>query len=442
MSFITSHVAPTRKPRLMSVLDIGSSKIVCLIARLRPKLDQAEESQDLYARSHHVEVLGFGMRQARGIKAGCVVDLAAAEQAIRLAVDGAEKQAGLVVDSVIVNMSAGRPESHLLKAHISLADEAISGRDIRRVLACASQQAFELDRPIIHSLPVSYRLDGEGGIEDPTDMFGSSLGVDIHVASVESTALRNLEHCVNRAHLSVESLVLTPLASALAVMVGDEAQLGAACIDMGADTTTIALFLAGKFVHARVIPVGAHHITRDIARGLSIAVEEAERLKVIHGSAHMEETDERHLISLPPRDISLQEETSPVLPAQYPRALLSKIIRARCDEIIELAQNELARCGFGQTAGNKVILTGGGAQMTGLIEVARRVFGPRTRLGRPLGISGLPDVARGSAFSSAVGLLIYPQMNGFDHLKMQPVLSMETKGRGLKRVGQWLRASF
>jgi len=437
MTFMTANAKNLRKSHCVSVLDIGSSKIVCLIARLRP----GDGASTLPGRSHHVELLGFGIHQSYGIKAGNVVDVGAAEQAIRLAVDAAEKQAGLIVESVLVSLSAGRPESCRLRAQIPLSLEAVTHRDLRRVLAAASQRAFELDRPIIHSLPVSYYLDGEDGIDDPVGLFGTTLGVDLHVATVGPGTLRNIEHCINRAHLTVENFVLTPVASALAVMVGDEAQLGATCIDIGAGTTTIAAFRDGKFVYGGFIPIGAHHVTLDIARGLSIVVDEAERLKVMYGAPWHEGDEDGLLISMPPRDEG-EAVRSRALPAQYPRTLLSRIIRARLDEIFELAKAQIARSGLMQDVGGKIILTGGGAQMTGLAELARLSFGPRVRLGRPLGVSGLPDMARGSAFSSAVGLLIYPQLTGFNLLKGQPTLLPEAKAGSFSRVGRWLRESF
>lgn len=429
----TQNNSSARKTRLLTVLDVGSSKVVCIIARLRP----LEDAHYLHGRTHRIEVLGFGIQRSRGVKSGVVVDLTAAEQSIRLAVDAAERMAGLVVDSVIVNFSAGRIRSDSVHADVNVGGSEVSARDVRRVLSEGSKAAFNLDRHIVHSLPISYSLDGENGIADPRGMIGTSLGVDMHVVTAESAAMRNLEHCINRAHLSVEAMVVTPFASGLSVMVGDEARLGAACIDIGGGTTTISVFVDDKFVHTDTIPVGGNHVTLDIARGFTIPVEEAERLKVMHGSALSVSTDDRFLISVPPMD------DQNALPAQYPRALLSRIIRARVDEILELARDRLARSGFGYVVGKRLILTGGGAQLTGFSEVARHMLSPQLRIGRPLGVSGLPDMARGAAFSAIVGLMIYPQMSGFEDCKVQPVSSRQPSGEGrFLRVGRWLRESF
>jgi len=391
-----------RKPKLLSVLDIGSSKIVCLIARLRPLGGTLVRRDALPSRNHGIEVLGFGMQKSRGIKAGQVVDMQAVEQSIRLAVDAAERMCGLVVDSILVNFSSRQQKSHHIEAQVPI-DGKVSRRDVRRVLARASTTAFNLDRSILHALPVSFRLDGDGKIEDPLDMAGELLKLDMHVVSVDGAAVRNLEQSINRAHLGVEAIVATSLASSLAVFVGDEAKLGACCIDIGADTTNLSIFDEGKFVHGETLALGGHHITLDIARLLSLSVEEAERLKVLHGSA----------LDIGDDDRVVQSSTG-----RHSPVLLSRIIRARVEEIFEILQGRIERCGLMSGAIRRFVLTGGGAGLTGIGQVAGRLLAAPVRTGRPLGLSGLPEVARGSAFSVAAGLLIYPQFYGFDGLKM------------------------
>jgi len=426
--------AASRKTRLLTVLDIGSCKIACVIARLRP----LERTQHLPGRTHHMEVLGFGIQQSRGVKSGAIIDIAAAEQAIRLAVDAAERMAGLVVDSVIVNVSCRGMKSEHIAAEVALGDTAVTMHDIRHVLSEGSQVVFHRDRPILHSLPVSFSLDGEQDIADPRDMIASRLGVDMHVVTADTAPLRNLEHCINRAHLSVERMVVTPLASGLSILVGDEAQLGAACIDFGGGTTTISIFSKGKFIFADTLSLGGNHITLDIAKGLSISIEDAERLKVMHGSALSSGADDRHMITLASLH-GLRDSG-----AQYPRGVLSRIIRARVEEMLELVRDRLGRSGFGPAVGKRLILTGGGVQLTGLPEVARHILSSRLRIGRPLGISGLPDMARGAAFSTMVGLLIYPQSAGFDDQKLHsaPAEGLMGTGARFRRMGRWLRESF
>ncbi|WP_078688375.1 MULTISPECIES: cell division protein FtsA [unclassified Bartonella] len=431
MMFLKSHHGRGRKTRFLTVLDVGSSKVVCLIACLRP----LKYPQHLHGRTHFMEVLGFGVQRSCGIKSGVVMDMLAAEQSIRLAVNAAEKMAGLVVDSVIVNFSSNRLKSTFVNGTVHLGGREVTARNMRMALANVSRKAFEAERHIMHSVPISYILDGDKGISDPVGMMGELFGVDVHVVTAETASLRNLEACINRAHLSVEAMVATPFASGLAVLINDEARLGAACIDFGAGTTTFSIFSEGKFVHADTLSIGGHHITLDVARGLSMSIEEAERLKVMYGSTLSESTDAHHMINV----AEIGNERT-----QYPCAVLSRIIRARVEEILEMLRDCLSCSGFGHIVGKRVILTGGASQLIGLPEMARNILGRNVRIGRPLGVSGLPASAKGAAFSSAVGLLIYPQLAGFEEKTIHTTVRQLSTGTGgyFQRVGQWLRESF
>ncbi|UNE53676.1 cell division protein FtsA [Bartonella machadoae] len=433
MTLLGSKHMGGRKTRFLTVLDVGSSKIVCLIACLRP----LKHTHYLHGRTHSMEILGFGVQRSRGIKSGVVMDMFAAEQSIRLAVDAAEKMAGLVVDSVIVNFSSSRLQSAFINGMVRLNGREVTQRDVRVAFSDVSRKAFDAERHVMHSVPVSYVLDGDKGISDPIGMAGELFGVDVHVVSAETASLRNLETCINRAHLSVEAMVATPFASGLAVLMNDEAHLGAACIDFGGGTTTFSVFFEGKFVHADALAIGGNHVTLDVARGFSMSLAEAERLKVVYGSALLTSSDERHMINVAEIGNG-QRET------QYPRAVLGRIIRARIEEILEMVRDCLNRSGFGHIIGKRVILTGGASQLTGLPEMARSILGRNVRIGRPLGISRLPSLAKGAAFTSAVGLLIYPQLVGFEEKTMQgAVKHLSTGTRGyFQRVGQWLRESF
>ena len=424
-----------RKVRLLTVLDVGSSKVSCVIARLTPR----DESAMLPGRTHRMEVLGIGHQKSYGVKSGVIIDLDAAEQSIRLAVDAAERMAGLTVDSLIVNISAGRLKSEILSASINLGGHEVDRSDVRRVLVAGAKQALAAERNLVHSLPIGYTLDGERGIRDPMGMLGDSLGVDMHVLTADSAPLRNLELCINRCHLSVEAMVATPYASGLAALVDDEAEMGVACIDMGGGTTTISVFSEGKFIHADAIAIGGNHVTMDVARGFSTRMEDAERLKVMYGSALPSAADERDLISVPP--IGDDERD---MPNQYPRSVLTRIIRARVEETLELVRDRLNQSGFGTIVGKRVVLTGGASQLPGMPEAARRILARNARIGRPLGISGLPDAAKGAAFSATVGLLIYPQVAGVEERSIKAAGLGRLTGTGgrIQRVGQWLRESF
>jgi cell division protein FtsA len=424
-----------RKVRLLTVLDVGSSKVSCVIARLRPH----EGGALLPGRTHRMEVLGIGHQRSRGVKSGVIIDLDAAEQSIRLAVDAAERMAGLTVDSLIVNISAGRLKSESFTASVNLGGHEVEQTDIRRVLAAGAKQALAAERHLVHSLPIGYTLDGERGVRDPQGMLGDSLGVDMHVLTADAAPLRNLELCINRCHLSVEAIVATPYASGLSALVGDEAEMGAACIDMGGGTTTISVFSEGKFIHADAVAIGGNHVTMDVARGFSTRMEDAERLKVMYGSALSSAADDRDLISVSP--IGDDERD---VPNQYPRSVPTRIIRARVEETLELVRDRLNQSGLGHIVGKRVVLTGGASQLPGMPEAARRILARNVRIGRPLGIAGLPEAAKGAAFAATVGLLIYPQVAGIEERSVKAASSGLMTGTGgrIQRVSQWLRESF
>jgi cell division protein FtsA len=311
-----------RRPTIISVLDIGSTKIACLIARSRPR-----DGEALRQRTHSVEVLGFGSTRSRGIKSGVVVDMEEAERAIRLAVDAAERMAEVTITSLIVNVTGGRLRSETFSASVDLAGEMVVQSDIQRVLASGGAHSVSEGRVVVHSLPIGYALDGHRGVADPSGMVGSRLGVDMHTVTADEALLCNLELAVNRCHLEVETVVATPYAAGLAALVDDEAELGVACVDLGGGTTSLSIFHDGQFVHAEAIAVGGHHVTLDIARGLSTRLADAERIKTRHGSALPSISDDKDILTIPPvcddeRDI----------PNSVPRAALTRIIRPRIEE--------------------------------------------------------------------------------------------------------------
>ena len=423
-----------RRSAIVSVLDIGSSKIACLVGRLTP----AAPGEALRGRTHSIRVIGFGHQRSRGVRAGVIANLDAAEEAIRVAVDAAERQAGVTVESLIVNVSAGRLASERTSAWMALPGGPIGEADIGAVLAVGRRHSVAAGRAPVHAQPTTFSLDGAGGISDPTGMVGQRLGVDMHVVTADAPPLRNLELAVNRCHLSVEAMVASPYASSLAVLTDDEPELGCAVIDLGAGTTTIAVFDRGRFVHVDALAVGGQHITTDIARGLSIRIEDAERLKTMHGSALPGLSDDREVLTIKP--VGEDDEHAGV--HHIARAQLTRIIRPRVEEILELVRDRLNASGFAAMFGRRLVLTGGASQLTGLVESARRTLARDVRLGRPLGVSGLPEAARGPAFAAAVGLMIYPQVAGMEMIDdREPEFAMTGTGY-FARVGEWFRRSF
>jgi len=257
--------------------------------------------------------------------------------------------------------------------------------------------------------------------------------------AADIAAARNLMLAIERCHLSVEGMVASPYVAGLSVLADDEADLGAALIDMGAGTTTMAVFSGGRFIHADGFAVGGHHVTMDLARGLSTTLYDAERIKTLYGSVLAGGLDERDMITVPAVGMDDQEP-----PQIVSRATLTRIIKPRVEEILEMVRDRLKASSFAAEARGRIIVTGGASQITGLPELASNILGRPVRIGRPLGIAGLPEAANGAAFAVATGLLVYPQAAHLEYFETRSkrFLRSGTGGGYLARVGQWLRESF
>ena len=441
MTLVNHGLTPRLKPlsarrsATLSVLDIGTSKVVCLVAQLHP----IEQFETLRGRTHLARIIGIGHQRSQGVKGGAIVDLEAAETAIRQAVHAAERMAKVEIQSVIVNITGGRLLSQHFEAQIPVRNGPVSAGDLHRVLENASNHSLRPGRAVLHALPTGFSLDAQPHIVDPTGMIGDKLGVDLHVLTAEAAAARNLMLAVERCHLGVEAVIATPYASGLSALVDDEAEMGCAVVDMGGGTTSVGVFAAGHLVHADAVAVGGHHVTMDIARGLTTRVAAAERLKTLYGSCITSASDDRDIIAVPQVD-----EDERDVPNHLPKSHLTRIIRPRVEEIVELVRDRLKGAGFAAQAGRRVVLTGGASQLVGLPEVARRILQGQVRIGRPLGIKGLPEAAKGPAFSAAVGLLVSPQVAHAEHFEPRSGGAFAGTGTDgyLSRVGRWIRESF
>ena len=422
------------RPSVQAVLDVGSSKICCMVGKLTPH----EERGLLAKRSHSIDIIGFGLQRSRGIKSGVVVDMDEAEEAIRLAVDAAERSSGMTIDSLTVSVSAGRIASETFQSQIDIDGREVRHDDIRSVLAAGRHHVMEDGRSTLHAMPIGFSLDAEANVVDPVGMVGNKLGVDMHVVSADAAPLRNLELCINRSHLSVDRFVAAPYASGLSSLVADEIEMGTACIDIGGGTTTLAIFLHGKLVFADAIAVGGNHVTMDLARCFSIRLKDAERIKVLHGTTFPSQADEEEILSAASMD---QNNRNPV---QMSVAHIGQVIRPRVEETFELIRDRINNSGFASVLGGRVTLTGGASQLSGMTEVASSVLGSKVRLGRPLGVAGMKETAKGPAFSAAAGLMIYPQIKTQEYQQdFRPRNSTAiASGGAFGRMGRWLRESF
>src|ERR1700731_860647 len=271
---------PQKRTALVASLDIGTSKIACMVARLKP----TPPSDALRGRSHAVELIGYSQIQSRGVKAGAVVDLAECEQAVRHAVALAEDMAKVRVESVLLSVSAGRLQAQLVEAAADIKGGAGTSADIARVTSAGMHHATGEGRTVLHALPIGYSIDGVKGVRDPKGMVARQFGVDMNVVTADTTVVKNLMLVVERCHLNVEAMAASPYVAGLAILTDDEADLGAAVVEMGAGTTTIATYSGGRLVHTSGFALGGHHITMDLARGVSACIADAERIKTLYGT--------------------------------------------------------------------------------------------------------------------------------------------------------------
>src|SRR6202047_933189 len=426
---------PQKRTALVASLDIGTSKIACMIARLKP----CPPNDALRGRSHAVELIGYSQIQSRGMKAGAVVDLAECEQAVRQAVSLAERMAKVRVESVLLSVSGGRLHGQLIEAAADIRGGAVTAADVTRVTSAGMRHATGEGRTVLHALPVGYALDGVKGIRDPRGMVARQFGVDMNVVTSDATVAKNLMLVGERCHLNVEELAASPYVAGLSVLTDDEADLGAAVVEMGAGSTTIATYSGGRFVHASGFAVGGHHITMDLARGLSACIADAERIKTLYGTVLTGGSDARELMSVP----SAGDEREREVPQIVSRATIANIVRHRAEEIFEMVRDRLADSPFAAEPKARVVLSGGASQLTGAPELATQILGRPVRIGRPLGFGRLPSEAKSASFAVPAGLLVYPQYAHLEHVEPRHTRQLRTGTDGyLGKVGRWLREGF
>jgi len=410
------------RDKIVAILDVGSSKICCFIAEINTE-------------SNRPRVIGIGHRESRGLNLGAVVDMEETENAIRTAVDAAEKMAGgAPIEDVTVNLSAGEPKSTQLCVEVSVAGHEISDNDIERVLDLGRHYIEDQERFVIHSRPTSFTIDGVAGVRDPKGMFGEKLGVEMHVTSASVSPLRNLQTCINRCHLNMVGIVFSPYASGLSTLVADELELGSICIDMGGSITSIAAFKDNEFIYGDMIPFGGHHVTRDIAQGLSTPITAAERLKTLFGNCLSGVSTVRNLIDVTQIGDSGQESVTTI-----PRRMLTSIIEPRVEEIFEFVRDKIKEAGLEDTAGRRLIITGGASQLSGVEELAKKTFKCAVRLGRPLNVDGLADSTAGAGFSTGAGLLLYAALKPEElHFMKQS----KPKQSVFEGISSWFKENF
>ncbi|MBC8036844.1 MAG: cell division protein FtsA [Rhizobiales bacterium] len=415
------------KDGVIAALDMGSSKISCLIAEV------------VSAERNELRILGVGHQLSRGVRCGSVVNVDEAERAIRLAVDAAERMAQRTISKVYVNVSGGRPQSRLYAASQPTQTGQVSPRDMDKVLSSALAQVVKGHRSLLHLSPIQYHLDDARGIAAPLGMYGANLSIELAAVTVEPAHLHNLSLALERAHLTTAGFVISPYAAAKSVLAEDEMSLGVSLIDMGGATTSFAIFHDGHLVFSDVIPLGGQHITNDIARGLSTTIAHAERMKTLWGSALASQVDEREMIAVP-----LLGERGVDTVQKVPKSMLAGIIRPRLEEIFELVRDRLEACEAAHFEARRVVLTGGASQLTGAREVAAEWLDRQVRLGLPAPMPGMPDSTCSAGFAVSAGILKYALRPDTHYaLPRQKARETENARHGyMRQMGRWIAESF
>lgn len=414
------NTTPANGP--IAVLDIGTTKIVCLIA------DVAEDG------SH--AVIGVGHQLSKGIKSGVITDISEASTSITAAVHAAEQMAGVTVEDVLVSVNGTNLKSRNVSVELDVLSDGVSDQDIADIIHEGCDSLRGAEATVLHCFASNYSLDGMRGLKDPRGMIGKKLGADLQIITAREQYLTNLGACIARSHLNIADYVMASHCSALSVLEKDEMELGVTLIDMGGGVTSFSVFSGGRNIYSDTVPIGGNHVTNDIAQGLSTSLHHAERLKTLHGSAINSVKDSEVMIDVP----QLGEREDEDEPTTMPRAMLVGVIRPRMEEIFEMIRSKLEASGMDKAAGRRCVITGGASQMLGVSDLAARMLSKQVRKGKPMPIPGLAEAVSGPAFATVIGMLQYTRQHTWEE---EILHAANAKKRFLpERVMNWFRENF
>jgi cell division protein FtsA len=407
-----------KKPEksLVVGLDVGTSKIVAIVGESQP--------------DGSVEVIGLGSHPSTGLRRGVVVDMASTEQAIQRAVEEAELMAGCEIHSVYAGISGSHIRSLNSDGTVAIKDKEVSEGDVERVLDAARAVPVAADQKILHVLPQEYVIDNQDGIRQPIGMAGVRLEAHVHVVTAALSATQNISKCVARCGLTVDELIMQPLAASYAVLTDDEKDLGVCLVDIGAGTTDIAVFTDGAIRHTACIPIAGDQVTNDIAVALRTPTQHAEDIKIKYACALEQLARNDESIQVP----SVGDRTS----RQLARQTLAQVVEARYRELFSLIQAELRRSGFENMIAAGLVMTGGASRIEGAEELAEEIFHMPVRLALPQYVTGLSDVVSNAIHATGVGLLLYGNQAGSGRSLLPP----SGGDTFFDRVRSWFRGEF
>ena len=376
----------SNESRMLVGLDIGTSKVVAIVAELSPE--------------GVVEIIGIGSHPStKGLKKGVVVNIDSTVQSIQRAVEEAELMAGCQIHSVFAGIAGSHIRSLNSHGIVAIRDREVFSPDIDRVIDAAQAVAIPADQKILHILPQEYVIDNQEDVKTPLGMSGVRLEAKVHLVTCAVNAAQNIEKCIRRCGLEVEDIILEQLASSYAVLTEDEKDLGVCLVDIGGGTTDIAIFTDGAIRHTAVIPIAGDQVTNDIAMALRTPPPNAEEIKIKYACALAKLAGENETIKVP----SVGDRSA----RDLSRQALAEVVEPRYDELFTLIQGELRRSGFESLVGAGIVLTGGTSKMEGVVELAEEIFHMPVSIGKPRGVTGLTDIVRNPIYSTAVGLLQY-----------------------------------
>ncbi len=422
---------------VVAILDVGTSKIACLVLRFDgPEQFRGVDGVGSMAGQSQFRVIGAATTRSRGVRFGEVDAMQETERAIRTVVQAAQKMANVRVDHVIACLSGARPRSYGLDGVLDVAGGMVTEQDISQVMASCDVPDYGSDREVLHAQPVNFALDHRSGLADPRGQVGNKLTTDMHMLTVDATAIQNLFYCIKRCDLELAGLASSAYVSGMSSLVEDEQELGAACIDLGGGSTGISVFMKKHMIYADSVRMGGEHVTSDISMGLQVPGSIAERIKTFYGGVVATGMDDREMIEIGGDTGDWEHDRRTVS-----RAELIGIMRPRVEEILEEVRARLDAAGFEHLPSQQIVLTGGGSQIPGLDGLASKILGQQVRLGRPLRVQGLPQAAIGPAFSSAVGLTLFaanPQDEWWDF----EIPADRYPARSLKRAVKWFKDNW
>jgi cell division protein FtsA len=399
-------------------LDIGTSKIVAIVAELKPE--------------GGFEVIGMGSSPSRGLKKGVVVNIESTVNAIQRALEEAELMADCKIRDVWTGIAGSHIRSFNSHGMVAIKDREVAQSDVDRVVETAKAIPIPTDQQILHVLNQEFVIDGQEDVREPLGMSGVRMEVKVHIVTGAVSAAQNIMKCVRRCGLEVNDLILQPLASAMAVLSEDEKDLGVCLVDIGGGTSDIAVFTQGAIRHTAVIPIAGDQITNDIAMALRTPTKEAEEIKRRYGCALRELADPQDMVEVP----GVGERTS----KKMSRQTLAEVIEPRVEELYSLVQAELRRSGFEELLSSGIVITGGSAAMQGMVELGEEVFHMPVRLGLPSYAGGLSEVIRNPRYSTGVGLLLA----GLGQHHRQQIEKMQSGSfkQIVGRMKKWFETNF